>query len=90
MIHGITLGQDPSSLECDFEEGSGGWEGDGKVVNEGTALNRVNSLKKSGSNTKSPSLNNKLVDQINTALDAVRAERKKLFQNPEVIEDLLQ
>lgn len=40
--------QNPQGMECDFENGIGGWTGDGAIVSDETGRNQVYSLKKSG------------------------------------------
>ncbi len=61
------------------------WDWANGLINFATLLNQLQT-----NPPRSTGGYNKLVDQINTALDAVQAERKRLFQNPEVMEDLLE
>ena len=47
----LGFSQSPLNMECDFENGMMGWEGDGKIV-EDENFNKVCSLKKNGSDRR--------------------------------------
>ncbi len=61
------------------------WKWAGQLIHFGTLLNRLQTNPPSSVNQ-----HNKLVAEINAAGDAVRAERRNLFNSPEVMEELLQ
>lgn len=61
------------------------WNWANGLINFGTLLN---TLQTNPPNTVK--VKNRLIDEINAAGEAVRAERVRLFQNPEVMEELLQ
>lgn len=61
------------------------WKWAGELIKFATLLNRLQTNPPS-----SAAVYNKLVSEINAANDVVRAERRKLFSNPEVMEELLQ
>ncbi|MEM9281539.1 MAG: hypothetical protein AAGA96_06935 [Verrucomicrobiota bacterium] len=61
------------------------WGWTKSLIAFGTLLNQLQT-----NPPNSTSLKNKLIDEINAAGFAVRNERQELFQNPEVMEELLQ